>query len=219
MNNILMKKPNNIEKETKLMKHEPSIRIYENEYGKVRIEIGRFMNIQKNIMEKYLDKLENESDFEKLDKYFMQILEEIYEVKVADGKIEVYKEAIDVLMYLGSTIALLKINCKTHFNYETDPLIEYNYYKETIKNITLEKFLDNTFKAIFRCRRLFSERKWHKPHIKLNETEKQNDLLFCIEELREVLIQGIIYLNKEDKKTGIDLFNLVDSKQGFIKNL
>ena len=165
------------------------------------LDLSLFMENQSKIMNKYLYALEDLSLFEKIDKYIMQIVEEIWESKTADNEIEKIKELCDVVMYIGSTYKLIEEHTNIH------PIIDFSHiilYKNNNFNI------DIIFEKIINIRRLFPERKWHKKEsndIKASN-EDINVVLIMLYNMIKEIFEYLIFSNKI-----IDPFIYIEAKE------
>ena len=124
-----------------------------------RFDLNTFMNKQRSIYYKF--KFEGEG-IDVIDKYFLQIQEEVNEVKFAESTRDMLLELIDVCMYLGSTFYVFKdttmfediIAVKTNVH-----SLGFNDLKDKAIQV-----VDEIQSALFFCRRMFPERKWHKTY-------------------------------------------------------
>lgn len=190
-------------------------------------DLNKFITTQKNIYKKYLLKNTNYKNSKTIintdiiDKYFFQIIEEIFECDKEDSIDKIIEESIDILMYCGSTLNLLDNSLLNNINklYYPNLINRYNYdIKETYHN-TMKKLFDN----LLSLRRLFPERKWHKK-FNVNDILEERFLIF-----RDIIIKNINILNEEiflpnsfnnnDNISFTGINNLINYKQNYILEL
>ena len=114
------------------------------------LDLEEFFIKQKGIAQKYLYKI-NTSKQEVLDKYILQIIEELWEVENAVNKTEYLEELCDVVMYTGSLITLISDNYPTNKMY-------LPYVPAKSNELDLFRIVSD----LISIRRFFPERKWHK---------------------------------------------------------
>lgn len=121
------------------------------------IDLSEFLTKQKDIMEKYKGKLAKNTRMEIIDKYFLQTMEEVWEVKNESNPISKLYEEIDVLMYLASLYAVI-LDCE-------DSIVHPDKYFTIVDASKENPFnFDNITDDLISLRRLMPERKWHKAH-------------------------------------------------------
>ena len=120
-----------------------------------RFRLGKFLDAQYLIADKYMDNLEIYKDMDILDKYILHTMEEIWEVKHAEDSLEFYEELSDVIMYLGSMYSILSFRNKLDVNNEEDMFLTANNFNP---NFNVSDIIDE----IISMRRFYPERKWHK---------------------------------------------------------
>ena len=111
-----------------------------------------FIEKQGKIADKYMDKLSNNTDMEIIDKYILQILEEVWEAKTAKSHGEFVDEILDVAMYTGSFYSV--------FNKLSESDLES--VDERIYFTVSERSINTISDDLINLRRLYPERKWHK---------------------------------------------------------
>lgn len=171
------------------------------------LEIKEFYESQKNIMLKYKDSLKNLSDFEKIDKYLFQIIEEIWEVRNAPNLSMEIEEICDVVMYLTSTVALIE-DC---FNNNGNLLIN----KESITSLTITKdefSLDYLLSGVMNIRRLFPERKWHKTDKREKDPTRISTVLKILQELIRYTMSYLAGVDPSEYH-GVSPFSYIQEKE------
>lgn len=120
-----------------------------------QINFEEFIHNQESIQRKYKDKLESTNNiYEVIDKYILQVLEEIWEAQTAKTDEDRIYEIIDAMMYVGSL-----------YSYMNDALDPNNSITQKIIFVSNGKSYNDLEKVkndIISIRRLFPERKWHK---------------------------------------------------------
>lgn len=167
--------------------------------------LSDFLEVQKRIYRKF--KL-NAEGFELLDKYIIQTIEEISEVREAQLKDNNYTlvlgELIDVIMYLGSLHACLAGNYNDEY-----------VFSKSRNTLDINELLDNVEGDLFNCRRMYPERKWHK---KFDESDiNQFRRPIFNQMIRDNIKKIIEYLCSNYHYTVVEEF--INKKQSFIKNL
>ena len=180
------------------------------ETGLYVFNMKKFINIQNEIMKKY--RIGNDFDFPTFDRYIGQIYEELQEVLTANDD-ERLEEIIDVLMYIGSTVSYIMEKDVI----EVDPFtcITNNY------NLSLDTFIKDLFVKVTTIRRLYPERKWHKPHNDENaeiydliNRDKEGITVDVLEEMMHDIIKFVLS-NYGD----IKFVEVLSKKQNYIKSL
>lgn len=162
-----------------------------------------------------------------LDRYIMQVLEEIVETETEfeeNGGIfnkEYLLEVIDTMMYLVTILDILDVNICTYqlhmgvvnntYIPESNIIIEHQEFPYNVQD-QLFKIVSN----LMNIRRLYSARKWHKPHIILTNEQYLETLINTYKlisdsisiTLRMLVHEDIEYINK-----------LIRDKHEFIVNL
>lgn len=166
-----------------------------------------FLEIQKKIYDNYLP----EVDFmQNINNYFLHIMEEVYEFNTAPNVDEKIGECIDVLMYLGSTL-----NCFNDSNYIN---ILFNCESMDIKVKSNIVNLDNIIFKLLDLRRIFPERKWHKPFDpnSIDYDERASKVSMYFIDMISMCIKKLLYLTGND----VDIINeKLNEKEEFIINL
>lgn len=120
-----------------------------------QINFEEFIHTQESIQRKYKDKLESTNNiYEVIDKYILQVLEEIWEAQTAKNEENRIYEIIDAMMYVGSL-----------YSYMNDALDPDNTKTQKVIFVSNGKSYNDLEKVkndIISIRRLFPERKWHK---------------------------------------------------------
>lgn len=190
-----------------------------------QMEIFTKYDSLKNFVE---DKKLSDRFIQQLDRYILHTIEEVVEVlDVSSGftynKSKCVEELIDVLMYTGTMggiidASLYKIRGEDVPKDITIPIVTTKYNKDNeIKEGLLKGVLLEVISYLIEIRRLFPERKWHKPH-------PECDVETQIERLEKALnlIKGIccMILNTVLRvKTMEEIENQILDKNGFIQSL
>ena len=140
-----------------------------------------------------------------IDKYILQILEEIHEVNNSTSPQEQAEELIDVAMYLGSTFSTL---------FPVLPIDEITLKVVSTNNdrIDVKRTMDKLFSSLMSSRRMFPERKWHKKEsndIKASNEDINVVLIMLYNMIKEIfeylifsnkIINPFIYIEAKEKK-------------------
>lgn len=204
----------------------------ENEITKFNLEDA--LKKQNKIWTKY----ENQTDvllycsgekvfIDKYDKYLLMTLEEINEAMEEFNNTkdrfgdEYLLEVIDILMYSMTMLDIVQLNIRTYasvMKLDTSKLLTNSLIidpEDMFYNMT-ERF-NEIFNTLISTRRLYSARKWHKPHLELdNEKNLEN-----LKETYDLLTLAIVYIC-ELLTSGTDyeyLNKLINEKQDFVINL
>jgi len=197
----------------------------ENNYLKVQndfviFDLEHYLNVQENIYRQFrlIGYAFDETtgfDMSIIDKYLMQIFEEIFEcrceIKTRDYEASI-SEALDVLAYLGSFVHLFQDFLSFYKPHPTCiPYKNLDYNEDDLSN-TLNYIED----SLWTCRRLFPERKWHKTYsdkdINQNRFKILTQILF--EDINKLLTDGIIPYIKMTDLSHLD--EMITDKQKFI---
>lgn len=179
-----------------------------------KFDLKKFIDTQYKIYDKYKTNINedqiNNNLFGLLDLYFGQTLEELYEYKTALGLLEETKELIDTLMYIGSTVAIIREYISTYTN-KLDNMLEE-------KVILLHPNMDvdivsKIFDDIHVCRRMFPERKWHKEANTIGTRENTQRLIACVDQLLSTILNILQYMEGINEKLLVDPFELLEEKQ------
>jgi len=174
--------------------------------GKVRISDTHF-DITFNLKEfssfqyKTATKYEPKEDFiciqkgskdfiSRFDRYILHCLEEIVEAREEIRRNPVSKDAmlelIDVLLYLGTMNAIIKINLD-YFQMNTTDVFKLDYYSANRTVDQMDVKLMDISELLIEQRRLFPQRKWHKPSSEFPELQ----LKYIMNELYRMNIEAI----------------------------
>jgi hypothetical protein len=168
-----------------------------------KFDLGNFLSTQGLIYDKF--KFEGKR-IDVIDKYLFQIIEEIQEVNAIEEDVYAkYGEVVDVLMYLGSTYYVF-----SGFNSFSNRIIVRKNNKMKIKPL-----MDDIFSTLINARRMYPERKWHKPY-------DENKLIQNREQMFSEVIVALIIKIIDLLLTNLDvdsIEDLISEKQSFIYNL
>lgn len=166
------------------------------------INLKTFLEKQEYIAAGYLDALNKNTFMEIIDKYLMQTIEEVWEVVNSENDNEKIEELSDVLMYLGSTYALLACEIgNTHDNLNDMYVIVDKKEELDLNNIT---------QSLISIRRLFPSRKWHK-----QEKENNKSIYIAVKLIENLMIDIIKYQisYKNSNKDIIDFDRYIENKE------
>ena len=114
------------------------------------------------------------------DKYLFHCIEEVIETRDEFKKgmqcKTIKEEMVDILLYLGSMNYIIKLNLE-YFHMATDLNINLDYY--TTKAYSKETFdskLMEVIQLLVDQRRMFPQRKWHKPATEMPEIQMKYTL-------------------------------------------
>ncbi len=177
--------------------------------SKEQINFNKLMDMQEPIFKKYenleilcnpallSDETNLRSFTARLDQYYMSLEEEIYEAIIAfeifndeskspfyntDNGNNLVEELCDVILYASTiaSIARLKHNASNSFQIfmktNNDPFLGFN------------KWLTEVVKRIGKSRRIFPERKWHRPVETASDSDVNMNLHSIIHEMAEISI-------------------------------
>ena len=99
---------------------------------------------------------------------------------------ETIKELIDILMYLGTMNSIIKINLD-YFQMKTQDIIELDVYRITRTPAQIDVELMNISELLVEQRRLFPQRKWHKPSSEFPELQ----LKYVMNELYRMNVEAM----------------------------
>lgn len=167
-----------------------------------KFNLSKFLTTQGHIYEKF--KFEGEG-INLIDKYVFQTLEEIHEVNTAPNETELVGELVDIMMYLGSTLFTVDV---------THPVGEIVIVK-TRDKLEVKPIMDDVFASLIASRRMFPERKWHKPYTEDDIIEGRDEIfggiiIDLIVKLVELLLTNHFYVQVD---------NMIEAKQRFINQL
>lgn len=162
--------------------------IFNSQWSLIGFDVKTFIENQQVIVNHY----EKEEDLliknlgckgfiKSFDKYILHTIEEVIETKEELFKNDLHdkmEEMIDILMYLGSMNYILYANMN-YYGMNPDSKIdnfEYNFYaysgvNETNLYYQYESSLLDIVELLIKQRRLFPQRKWHKPSKEFSELE------------------------------------------------
>jgi len=176
----------------------------------VRMDMKEFVARQKVIYDKYIDNLSKSSHIDLIDKYILQIIEEVEEARAETGKGRedfLHEELIDIAMYCGSTLFAI------HYKYVVNDNVIFSIAKNDI--IDINNLLESITNRIIKERRNFPERKWHK---KYDSSLINNDRIGSFTDCLMLIIFDIFsYLLSECTYEEINI--ILNKKQRFITEL
>jgi hypothetical protein len=167
-----------------------------------QLDIFQFLVAQDIIAKKYMSKLEGNTDIEIMDKYMLQIIEEIWEVENSKNDVEYLQELCDVVMYLGSLYAIISNRSKTSYSvFENINFIMDGSYKIDLFDMV---------KDLMSVRRFFPERKWHKA-----ETVRADISMdyVCLDIIKNCIVRIFKYLTSNHALYDFDFEKYLASKQ------
>ena len=114
------------------------------------------------------------------DKYLFHCVEEVIEVRDEFKKgmqcKTIKEELIDVLLYLGSMNYIIKLNLQ-YFHMPIDANINLDYYvTKSYSKETFDSKLMEITQLLIDQRRMFPQRKWHKPATEMPEVQMKYTL-------------------------------------------
>lgn len=166
-------------------------------HNSVTFDLKEFSSFQKQIAIKYepeedfICKEKGSRDFiHRFDRYILHCLEEIVEareeIRKSPVSMETIKELIDILMYLGTMNSIIKINLD-YFQMKTQDIIELDVYRITRTPAQIDVELMNISELLVEQRRLFPQRKWHKPSSEFPELQ----LKYVMNELYRMNVEAM----------------------------
>lgn len=156
----------------------------------INFNLEEFVNTQQIIVNHYekeedllISNLGCKEFIKSFDKYILHTIEEVsetYEELSKDNLHDKMEEMIDILMYLGSMNYILKANMK-NYKMKYESFFDYDYYVQVYENRSLKSYQNNTcllkiVDLLIKQRRLFPQRKWHKPSKEFSELEIKHNL-------------------------------------------
>lgn len=175
-----------------------------NIYG---LKTSEFLKGQDEIAKRYLPRLKDLSDIDIIDKYILQIIEEIWEVKNSRNYNEKLEEICDVVMYTGSlyTIICGMINLDVK-DIKDEAFIETSEFDPN-------KIID----SLISFRRCFPSRKWHKNEkISIDGDYIKN---IGLNLLKTEIINIFAFLTYEMEEQGFNFIKYILNKQKYIYEL
>ena len=142
------------------------------------LELDEFLERQSMIQQKYMHKLSNNTSMEILDKYILQIFEEMWEVDNAPDPLSRIKELCDVLMYTGSLYTIIeeKIGVKV-------PIEGFIIISPEDQVLDLNKIRNQ----LISLRRFYPERKWHKNETSIGEVVNKISLEILSDIIKDII--------------------------------
>ncbi|QXN70123.1 hypothetical protein INTERNEXUS_82 [Bacillus phage vB_BspM_Internexus] len=175
----------------------------------LEFDFDLFMKVQREIYLKYELNTKDEG-IHLTDRYFMQIFEEIHEVKREENDMKVIEEILDIVMYLGSTYCTFDKNLIDHGKKVfVKKGYEYGFTKKDIHAL-----MDRVSSSLMVVRRLYPERKWHRK----NSDPIENRDKIAMDTIRELiweLLEYVLFINLNGFNGVID--SMMITKQ--LKNL
>lgn len=175
-------------------------------------DLKKFLDRQYSIYKKFVPPTLNGTDLEKFDKLLINLIEEMYEYNVENDKEEKKNELVDVIMYTGTCISVWMDT----YGKEINTIIERSkiYPIEVFQSTDI--LFHKHYMELIGIRRNFSERKWHKP-IDKNQNTKEYALQLVITNLIYLkhYINNLCFLDSDV----IEMIRRIDEKQKFILNL
>ena len=214
----------------------------------VNFDLNSFVSFQQQIALKYQTKeellyenIESKGFINNYDRYLLHCIEEISEVRDAilthKDINEIREELVDVLMYLGTMTSLVQLNMeryemKTRENFELQYLTYVDHFNSTMLfdksqkplitsdvPVTIDLKLMEVIHLLIEERRMFPQRKWHKPSVNDSELQfkyKMNKLYANNIKCMEIVLQLLM----EDRSCSERYINeMINSKGGFVINL
>jgi hypothetical protein len=180
--------------------------------GIYSFDLWEFMDIQKAIYDKYKHSLEGLSQFEITDRYIMQTLEEVHEVWDSRDEQHRIDETVDVMMYLGSLYWALGLEPGVEYH---EVVVIHGGYVNSAATMSINKMAKDVFGMLMSGRRMFPERKWHKP-FKKEDVDFQRWGIFGTMVLKAIMDIATILIQAEGPE---QTDSRIREKQTFIETL
>lgn len=199
---------------------------YDENYAKVKFSLVDFLKVQACIATKFPNPKNNE--IEMIDSFILHIIEEAEECNIEienNNHEKMIEEFIDCFMYVFSFLYtyLLK-NCINKNDEEYEVIFDELYKEFIINKNELEYHNTNNIVNIivkdfvWRLRRLFPERKYHKNYKKLTKKEEINRATRVFFVFMDIIDELSFKLIRECGMTLNDLNRKILEKQNYILN-